>query len=327
MCPSARWAAPPYEPGALSLAGFPAPIAQPFLPMARGHGQTFHLLIPNQESIMQLKYRETSAKPVDTFAAFLAKLAAQRSEIQREAKSVAAHLLAAERIEMTEHAAQQSIRDASGWGGGNGVNPAVGNATKRWQAAADHASTLRANLAELRERVQSLSVQIDAPALAATLRDGIRMAEERYAALGLDAEAHTARASEMGARLVEIEMQIAVLTAKAAETAAATGKVVSPPALAQLHAEAAIARAAEGSAIRKAAQSEADRATLAVELNDMRQNLRFAIRAATAVEAEAALDPIKLVLARAAVANAETTFTVQFDTEQLVKARGSVHGE
>ncbi len=24
---------------------------------------------------------------------------------------------------MTEHTAQQSIRDASGWGGGNGVNP------------------------------------------------------------------------------------------------------------------------------------------------------------------------------------------------------------
>lgn len=61
------------------MAGFPAPIAQPFLPMARGHGQTFHLLIPNQESIMQLKYRETSAKPTDTLAAFLAKLAAQRS--------------------------------------------------------------------------------------------------------------------------------------------------------------------------------------------------------------------------------------------------------
>ncbi|MES2665871.1 MAG: hypothetical protein V4712_07200 [Pseudomonadota bacterium] len=298
---------------------------------------------------MQLKYKETSVKSVDALAHFLAKLVAQRSEIQREAKSVAADLLAAERIELTEHTAQQSIRDASGWGGGNGVNPAVGNATKRWQAASDHASTLRANLAELRERVQSLSVQIDAPALAATLRDGIRMAEERYAALGLDAEAHTARASEMRARssaamdrarmahtarasemrarLVEIEMQIAVLTAEAAETAAATGKIVSPPALAQLHAEAAIARAAEGSAIRKAAQSEADRATIAVELNDMRQNLRFAIRAATAVEAEAALDPIKLVLARAAVANAETTFTVRFDTEQLVKARGSVHGE
>jgi hypothetical protein len=84
---------------------------------------------------MQLKYRETSAKPVDTLAAFLAKLAAQRSEIQREAKSAAADLMAAERIEMTEHTAQQSIRDASGWGGGNGVNPAVGNATKRWQAA------------------------------------------------------------------------------------------------------------------------------------------------------------------------------------------------
>ena len=276
---------------------------------------------------MQLKYRETSAKPVDTLAAFLVKLAAQRSEIQREAKSVAADLLAAERIEMTEHTAQQSIRDASGWGGGNGVNPAVGNATKRWQAAADHASTLRSNLAELREREQSLTVQIDAPALAATLRDGICMAEDRHAALGRDAEAHIARASEMRARFVEIEMQIAVLTAEAAETATATGKIVSPPALAQLHAEAAIARAAEGSAIRKAARSEVDRATIAVELNDMRQNLRFAIRAATAVEAEAALDPIKLVLARAAVANAETTFTVRFDTEQLVNARGSVHGE
>ena len=59
----------------------------------------------------------------------------------------------------------------------------------------------------------------------------------------------------------------------------------------------------------------------------MRLNVRFAIRATTAVEAEAALDPIKLVLARAAVANAERTFTVRFDTEQLVNARGSVHGE
>jgi hypothetical protein len=128
-------------------------------------------------------------------------------------------------------------------------------------------------------------------------------------------------------RLIEIERQVEVLTAEAAETAAATGKIVSSPALAQLHAEAAIARAAKGLAIRKAAQSEADRATIAVELDDMRQNLRFATRAATAVEAEAALDPIKLVLARAAVANAETTFTVRFDTEKLVNARGSVHGE
>lgn len=276
---------------------------------------------------MQVKYKETSLKSVDALAAFLAKLAAQRSEIQREAKSVEADLLAAERTELTEHTAQQSIRDASGWGGGNGVNPAVGNATKRWQAAADHASTLRANLAELREREQSLTVQIDAPARAATLRDGIRMAEERHGALGLDAEAHTARATKMHARLVEIERQIDVLTAAAAETAAATGKIVSPPALAQLHAEAVIARAAEGSATRKAAQSEADRATRAVELNDMRHNLRFAIRAATAVEAEALLDPIKSDLARAAVANAETTFTVRFDAEQLNNVRGSVHGE
>lgn len=276
---------------------------------------------------MQLKYKETSTKSVDALAAFLAKLVAQRSETQREAKSVEADLLAAERIELTEHTAQQSIRDASGWGGGNGVNPAVGNATKRWQAVAERASTLRANLAELREREQSLTVQIDAPALAATLRDGIRMAEERHGALGCDAEAHTARATEMRARLFEIERQIEVLTAEAAETAAATGKIVSPPALAQLHAEAAIARAAQASATRKAAQSEADQATLAVELNDMRLNVRFAIRATTAVEAEAALDPIKLVLARAAVANAERTFTVRFDTEQLVNARGSVHGE
>lgn len=309
------------------MAGFLAPTAQPYRPMARFGCQTFHLLISNQGSIMQLKYKETSAKSVDALGLFLAKLVAQRSEVQREAKSVEADLLAAERIELTEHTAQQSIRDASGWGGGNGVNPAVGNATKRWQAASDHASTLRANLAELREREQSLTVQIDAPALAATLRDGIRIAEDRHAALSVDAEAHIARATEMRARLVEIERQIEVLTAEAAETAAATGKIVSPPALVQLHAEAAIARAAEGSAIRKAAQSEADRATIAVELNDMRQNLRFAIRAATAVEAEAALDPIKLVLARAAVANAETTFTVRFDTEKLVNARGSVHGE
>ena len=88
MYPSARWAAPPAEPGALSLAGFPAPIAQPFLPIARGHGQKFHPSIPNQESIMQLKYRETSVKSVDALAHFLAKLVAQRSEIQREAKSV-----------------------------------------------------------------------------------------------------------------------------------------------------------------------------------------------------------------------------------------------
>ena len=207
------------------------------------------------------------------------------------------------------------------------MNPAVGNATTRWQAASDHASTLRANHAELREREQSLTVQIDAPALAVTLRGSIRMAEERHGALGLDAEAHTARSTEMRARLVEIERQIEVLTAEAAETAAATGKIVSPPALVQLHAEAAIARAAEASATRKAAQSDADRATLAVELNDMRHNLRFAIRAATAVEAEALLDPIKPDLARAAVANAETTFTVRFDAEQLNNARGSVHGE
>ena len=65
---------------------------------------------------MQLKYKESSVKSFDTLAAFLAKLAAQRSEIQREAKSVEADLLAAERIELTEHTAQQSIRDASDWG-------------------------------------------------------------------------------------------------------------------------------------------------------------------------------------------------------------------
>ena len=104
------------------MAGFPAPTAQPSRPMARGRCQTFHLLISNQGSIMQLKYKETSTKSVDALAAFLAKLVAQRSETQREAKSAEADLLAAERIELTEHTAQQSIRDASGWGGGNGVN-------------------------------------------------------------------------------------------------------------------------------------------------------------------------------------------------------------
>ena len=59
----------------------------------------------------------------------------------------------------------------------------------------------------------------------------------------------------------------------------------------------------------------------------MRYNLRFAIRAATAVEAEAVLDPIKLDLSRAAVANAETTFTIRFDMDQLNYARRSTHGD
>ena len=63
---------------------------------------------------------------------------------------------------------------------------------------------LRANLAELRQREQSLTAQINAPARAATLRDSIRIDEERHGALGLDAEAHTARATEMRALLVEI---------------------------------------------------------------------------------------------------------------------------
>ena len=48
---------------------------------------------------MQLKYKETSAKSADALGPFLAKLVGQRSEIQREAKSVAADLLAAERTE------------------------------------------------------------------------------------------------------------------------------------------------------------------------------------------------------------------------------------
>ena len=64
---------------------------------------------------MQVKYKETSAKSADALAAFLAKLVALRSEIRREAKVVEADLLAAARIELTEHTAQQSIRDASGW--------------------------------------------------------------------------------------------------------------------------------------------------------------------------------------------------------------------
>ena len=127
--------------------------------------------------------------------------------------------------------------------------------------------------------------------------------------------------------LVEIERQIEMLTAEAAETAAATGKIVSPPALAKLHAEAAIARAAEIAASRKAAQSQDDQSNLRTEIDDMRHNLRFTLRAATAVEAEAALEPIRLNLARAAVANSETTFTVRFDPEQLANARHSVHGE
>ena len=142
-----------------------------------------------------------------------------------------------------------------------------------------------------------------------------------------DRVTHTARATEMRERLVEIERQIEVLTAEAAETAAATGKIVSPPALAKLHAEAAIARAAEIAASRKAAQSQDDQSNLRTELEDMRQNLRFALRAATAVEAIAALDPIKMDLARAAVANAETTFTVRFDPEELETARHSIHGK
>lgn len=226
-----------------------------------------------------------------------------------------------------KHAAQQSVKDASGWGGGNGVNSTVANATMRWQAAADRASTLRAKLAELREREQSLTAQIEAPVRAAALRDSIRASEERLVAFGADMAAHTARATEMRERLVEIERQIEVLTAEAAETAAATGKIVSPPALAKLHAEAAIARAAETAVSRKAAQSQDNQSNLRTELEDMRQNLRFALRAATAVEAIAALDPIKMDLARAAVANAETTFTVRFDPEELECARHSIHGE
>lgn len=276
---------------------------------------------------MQLKSNGTSLRSTDSLASFLARLTAQRSEIQREAKSLEAALKSAEQKEANEHAAQQSVKDASGWGGGNGVNSTVANAAMRWQAAADHASTLRAKLAELREREQSLTAQIEAPVRAAALRDSIRASEERLVAFGADVAAHTARATEMRERLVEIERQIEVLTAEAAETAAATGKIVSPPALAKLHAEAAIARAAEIAASRKAAQSQDDQSNLRTELEDMRQNLRFALRAATAVEAIAALDPIKMDLARAAVANAETTFTVRFDPEELETARHSIHGE
>ncbi|GLS86697.1 hypothetical protein GCM10010873_16710 [Cypionkella aquatica] len=276
---------------------------------------------------MQLKSNGTSLRSTDSLASFLARLTAQRSEIQREAKSLEAALKCPEQKEANEHAAQQSVKDASGWGGGNGVNSTVANAAMRWQAAADHASTLRAKLAELREREQSLTAQIEAPVRAAALRDSIRASEERLVAFGADVAAHTARAMEMRERLVEIERQIEVLTAEAAETAAATGKIVSPPALAKLHAEAAIARAAEIAASRKAAQSQDDQSNLRTELEDMRQNLRFALRAATAVEAIAALDPIKMDLARAAVANAETTFTVRFDPEELETARHSIHGE
>lgn len=276
---------------------------------------------------MQLKSNGTSLRSTDSLASFLARLTAQRSEIQREAKSLEAALKSAEKKEANEHAAQQSVKDASGWGGGNGVNSTVANAAMRWQAAADHASTLRAKLAELREREQSLTAQIEAPVRAAALRDSIRASEERLVAFGADVATHTARATEMRERLVEIERQIEVLTAEAAETAAATGKIVSPPALAKLHAEAAIARAAEIAASRKAAQSQDDQSNLRTELEDMRQNLRFALRAATAVEAIAALDPIKMDLARAAVANAETTFTVRFDPEELETARHSIHGK
>ena len=276
---------------------------------------------------MQLKSNGTSLRSTDSLASCLARLTAQRSEIQREAKSLEAALKSAEQKEANEHAAQQSVKDASGWGGGNGVNSTVANAAMRWQAAADHASTLRAKLAELREREQSLTAQIEAPVRAAALRDSIRASEERLVAFGADVAAHTARATEMRERLVEIERQIEVLTAEAAETAAATGKIVSPPALAKLHAEAAIARAAETAASRKAAQSQDDQSNLRTELEDMRQNLRFALRAATAVEAIAALDPIKMDLARAAVANAETTFTVRFDPEELETARHSIHGK
>lgn len=276
---------------------------------------------------MQLKSNGTSLRSTDSLASFLARLTAQRSEIQREAKSLEAALKSAEQKEANEHAAQQSVKDASGWGGGNGVNSTVANAAMRWQAAADHASTLRAKLAELREREQSLTAQIEAPVRAAALRDSIRASEEQLVAFGADVAAHTARATEMRERLVEIERQIEVLTAEAAETAAATGKIVSPPALAKLHAEAAIARAAEIAASRKAAQSQDDQSNLRTELEDMRQNLRFALRAATAVEAIAALDPIKMDLARAAVANAETTFTVRFDPKELETARHSIHGE
>ena len=112
---------------------------------------------------MQLKSKATSLRSTDSLASFLARLTAQRNEIQREAKSVEAGLKSAEQKEANEHAAQQSIKDASGWGGGNGVNSTVANAAIRWQAAADHASTLRANLAELREREQSLTGQSRLP--------------------------------------------------------------------------------------------------------------------------------------------------------------------
>lgn len=276
---------------------------------------------------MQLKSKETSSKSLDTLTAFLARLVAQRIEIHRKARLVEADLKAAELTEMNEHAALASIKEASGWGGGNGVNPSVANAAKRWQMAADQASTLRASLADMREREQSLTARIEAPDREATVRNSLRLGEERLGVLAVNAEAYTARATEMRARLAEIENQIEVLTATAAETAAATGKIVSPPSLAQLQSEAAIARAAEGSATRKAAQIEADRQILSVELNDIRHDLRFAIRAATAVVAEAALEPIKMDLARAAVANSETTFTVRFDPAELDSARSLIHGE
>ena len=63
---------------------------------------------------MQLKSNGTSLRSTDSLASFLARLTALRSEIRREAKSLEAALKSAEQKEANEHAAQQSVKDASG---------------------------------------------------------------------------------------------------------------------------------------------------------------------------------------------------------------------
>jgi hypothetical protein len=59
-------------------------------------------------------------------------------------------------------------------------------------------------LAELREREQSLTARIGAPDREATVRNSLHLGEKRLGVLAVDAEAYTARATEMRVRLAEI---------------------------------------------------------------------------------------------------------------------------
>jgi hypothetical protein len=100
--------------GRRSVKPLQQPLARPM------NSLSFHWLVltSNRDSNMHLKSKATSSKSLGTLTAFLAHLVAQRIEIHRKARLVKADLKVAELTEMNEHAALQSIKEASGWGGG-----------------------------------------------------------------------------------------------------------------------------------------------------------------------------------------------------------------